>query len=250
MNKVIVDKARLLRRVIVISWITLALCFLVKIFGGNFFEIMCKNPNYKALCTYIDSNLWFRIIVQFCSSLLCHILYILSILQKYKLSKKQFWFLSANILLSCVVKNISNIFGLLLDVWLFIIYPIILVGKNYKKYFEILIACFLSIIFQFISLIVKNLSIGIIDDSAFISLIFGIDVYIMCFLYYLYRNYKKESEKMGAYWGWFMGKPENSLESMIEKRKKKIEKNNAENAKLQKEIIAIEEELLKRKNEK
>ena len=55
---------------------------------------------------------------------------------------------------------------------------------------------------------------------------------------------------MGAYWGWFMGKPENSLESMIEKRKKKIEKNDAENAKLQSEIKAIEVELTKRKNDK
>ena len=58
MNKVIVDKARLLRRVIIISWISLALCFVIKIFGGNFFEIICENPNYKALCEYADNNFW------------------------------------------------------------------------------------------------------------------------------------------------------------------------------------------------
>ena len=55
---------------------------------------------------------------------------------------------------------------------------------------------------------------------------------------------------MGRFWAFFAGKPDNILKRMLEGHKKKIDKNNAENAKLKEEMIAIEEELLKRKNEK
>lgn len=243
MNKVYVDKARLLRRAIIISWATLALCFLVKIFGGNFFEIMCESPNYKALCEYAESHFWLMFILQFVSSLYCHALYLLAILQKYKFSLKEFIFVFATVLISPLIKYYSNVLGLLYDVWLFIIMPFCMSKFNVKKIFVILVACFLSIAFQFISLIVKNISIGIIDDSAFISLIYMIDVYIMCLLYYLYRNYKKENNDMGAFWGWFAGKPADKLRVMKAKREAKIKK-------LEAEVNAIEVELSKKKNEK
>lgn len=242
-NKVIVDKARLLRRAIILSWATLALCFVVKIFGGNFFEIMCKNPNYKALCDYAESHFWLMYILQFISSLYCHIFYILAIIPKVKLSKKEFIFVLINIAVSPIIKYYSDIFGLIFDVWLFIIMPLSMLKFDFKKLLVILFACFLSIAFQFVSLIVKNISIGIIDNSAFVSLIYGIDVYIMCLLYYLYRNFNKEKQKMGAFWGWFMGKPEDKLKAMKAKREAKIKKYEAE-------INAIELELSKRKNKK
>ena len=241
MNKVYVDRARLLRRVIIISWINLALCFVVKIFGGNFFEIMCENPNYKALCEYAESHFWLMFILQFISSLYCHSFYLLSILQKYKFSIKEFIFVFINVLASPIIKYYSNTFGLIYDVWLFIIMPLCMLKFNFKKILVILIACFLSIAFQFISLIVKNISVGIIDDSAFISLIYMIDVYIMCLLYYLYRNYQKEKENMGAFWGWFAGKPVDKLKEMKAKREKQV-------AKLNEEIKAIEEAIKAQSN--
>ena len=194
MNKVIVDKARLLRRVIVISWITLALCFVVKIFGGNFFEIMCNNPNYKALCEYADTNFWCKYVIAFCSSIICEYFFLLSILQEYKFTKKQFILVVLSIMASVFLKLYFEKFYIISDIWITFILPILLVGKNYKKYIEIVIAIILSFSFQFISLIVKNIAITVIDGSTFISLIFGIDVYLMFFLYYLYRNYKKEKK--------------------------------------------------------
>ena len=99
-----------------------------------------------------------------------------------------------SIMASVFVKLYFDDFYIISDISITFILPIILVGKNYKKYFEILIAIVLSFAFQFISLIVKNLAITIIDESTFISLIFGIDVYLMFFLYYLYRNYQKEKK--------------------------------------------------------
>ena len=238
MNKVLVDKARLLRRVIIISWISLALCFVIKIFGGNFFEIMSDNPKYKALCEYADNNFWCKYLICFASSMVCEILFLLAIFQKYNLSIKEWVISTISVIIACFIKLLLPTFGLLSDVWITILLPIVLIGKPSKKYFAVLFANLFNWAFQFISLLVKNLSIEIIDNSTFISLIYMIDLYFMCFLYYLYRNYQKESKKMGAFWSWFAGKPVDKLKEMKVKREKQI-------AKLNEEIKAIETEIAK-----
>ena len=195
MNKVIVDKARLLRRAIVISWATLALCFIVKIFGGNFFEIMCENPNYKALCEYADTHLWLKFIIGFLSSMLCEVLYLLAIIQKYKMSKRQFILTSICVAISCFIKLYSSKFGILGDVLITLLLPMFFVGKNFKKYIDIFVAIVLSFSFQLLSLLVRNLGIVNVGETYFVGLIFMIDVYLMFFLYYLYRNYNKKEMK-------------------------------------------------------
>ena len=244
MNKVIVDKARLLRRVIIISWITLALCFVIKIFGGNFFGIMCENPNYKALCEYADSHFWLKYFLGASSTMLCQSLYNLAIIQKYKFNLKEFLLTFISVLISSAIRYfITSPITIVLDFWLFAVLPMILLGKEYKKYWKILVAWFLTFVFQLVSLITKNLAIKSVDDSTFISLIYMIDLYIMCILYYLYRNYKKEKTKMGMFWGMFAGKPVDKLKEMKAKREKQI-------AKLNEEIKAIEAEIAKQSDNK
>ena len=244
MNKIIVDKARLLRRVIIISWISLALCFVIKIFGGDFFEIMCQSPNYKALCEYADTHFWLKYIITILSSFYCQTLYSLAILEKYKFNKIELIITFVSVMVACAIKLLYPTIGVFFDIWLCFVVPYIFIGKGFKKkWWQVPLAYALTFCFQLLSLVAKNLSIGIIDNSTFISLIFNIDVYIMCFLYYLYRNYEKEKKDMGAFWVIFMGKPADKLKAMREKRLAKI-------AKLQAEINAIEIELSKKKDEK
>lgn len=242
MNKV-VDKARLLRRAIIISCITLALCFVIKIFGGNFFEIMCDNPNYKALCEYADSHLWLKFVIGFFSSTLCQSLYELAILQKYRFSTKELIITIISVFISCLIKLYFQILGWISDAWLFIILPILLLGKDYKKYWQVIVAFLLTLSFQFVSLIVKNIGVVVVIETYFVGLIYMIDLYLMCFLYYLYRNYQKEQKTMGILWGLFAGKPVDKLKAMKAKREAKIKK-------LEAEVNAIEIELSKKKNEK
>ena len=243
MNKIIVDKARLLRRAIVISWITLILCFIVKIFGGNFFEIMCNNPKYKALCEYADTHLWLDFIVSFISSMYCQSLYLLAIIQQYKFTKLQFLVCIFSVIISSCVKIFSFPFGWIIDIWLFLLMPICFLGKNYKKYWHTIIAFLITLLFQVISMVVKNIGNINIAETYFIGIIYSIDVYIMSLLYYLYRNFEKEKKTMGKLWGLFMGKPVDKLKEMKAKREKQI-------AKLNEEIKAIEQEIEKQKNEK
>jgi hypothetical protein len=242
-NKVVVDKTLLLRRVIIISWITLALCFVVKIFGGNFFEIMCNNPNYIALCEYADTHFWLKYVIAIISSMFCHSFYILSILQKYKMSLKDFLFTFVSILISCWLKLQNQTIGGIFDIWIAFGLPFVLLGKDFcKKWWQVPIAYGLTFLFQLFSLLVKNIGIRNISETYFIGLIYMIDVYTMCVLYYLYRNFKKEKEKMGALWMIFAGKPVDKLKAMKAKREAEIRK-------LEAEITAIEIEISKRKNE-
>lgn len=243
MDKVYVDKARLLKRVIIISWASLALCFVIKIFGGNFFEIMCESENYKALCEYADTHLWLKFIIGFLSSMLCQSLYVLAILQKYKFSKFEFITTFASVFLSCLVKLYSQTFGIVLDIWTFILMPMVFLKTNWRKYIDVIVAELFVWAFQILSLLTKNLGIVNVGETYFIGLIYMIDLYIMCLLYYLYRNNKKEKNIMGILWGWFAGKPVERLLKMKAKRETKIHK-------LETEKHAIELEIAKRKNEK
>lgn len=243
MNKVIVDKARLLRRAIVISWATLALCFIVKIFGGNFFEIMCQSENYKALCEYADTHFWLKYLLGIVSSMICQSFFLLSIIQEYKFTKKQFCSVFISVIVATFVKMIDQEIGVLFDIYLTFILPALFWGKNFKKYITIIIANIFIFAFQIISLFVKNIGFVNVGDTYFIGLIYSIDVYIMCILYYLYRNFNKENDNMGVLWVYFMGKPADKLKAMKAKREAKIKK-------LEAEINAIEIELSKKKDEK
>ena len=234
------DKARLLRRAIIISWASLAICFIIKIFGGNFFEIVCENPNYKALCEYADTHFWLKYLIGVVSSMFCQCLYVLAILQQYKLKKWQLIITAISVLIGTYIKYVSTMFGWIFDIWLLIGIPILFLGKYYKRYWQVLVAFAMNFIFQLISLLVKNIQIYNVSENYFIGLIYAIDVYIMCLLYYLYRKYKKEKKDMGMLWVFFMGKPIEKLKSMKAKREEKI-------AKLEKEINAIELEIERQK---
>lgn len=238
------DKARLLRRVIIISWASLALCFVIKIFGGNFFEIVSNNPNYKALCEYADSHYWTKILIGFISSMVCECFYLLSILQKYKFTIKEFIITIIVVLCSCICQIFFVEYAIIADIVMFFVLPCFFIGKEYKKYWQVLGAWVLTFAFQLVSLLVKNIGLMKVSDTLFIGLIYSIDVYIMCALYYFYRNFKKEKKEMGFLWGMFMGKPVDKLKAMKEARLAKIKK-------LEAEINAIENEIERQnKNDK
>lgn len=51
------DKVRYLKRVILVSWVTLLICFTLKLIGGNIFYIVCENERFKQVCDFVDNNL-------------------------------------------------------------------------------------------------------------------------------------------------------------------------------------------------
>ena len=47
---------RVIKRSIILCWIALAICFIVKILGGNFFEIVVHNDRFTAVCEFCQKS--------------------------------------------------------------------------------------------------------------------------------------------------------------------------------------------------
>ena len=189
------DKERYLKRVIVVCWIALAICFGIKLFGGNLFEIMCENENFIKVCDYADSHWWAYYLI---SSIYCLInvyFFTLAIMQKTKYNNWQIIVVVITVLSCNLLKAMGTIIGLIADVWQVILMPFIFVIKEKKKYKNILIANILLVVFQFLSLIAKNVGLIVMsNDGALVAAIYSIDVLLMVLLYFGYSNIIKRKE--------------------------------------------------------
>lgn len=183
------DKKKYLQRVIIVSWIALIICFVIKLFGGNLFEIVCTNETFIAICDYADTHLWANYLI---SALYCFIslyFFTLAIMQKTKYKAWQLIILILTVLGGTALKIWNSTYGLYFDIWQFIIMPAIFLSKQFKKYLNIIIANVSLIVFQLISMYVKDIEIGtILGDSVLVGTIYSIDILLMVILYFAYVN--------------------------------------------------------------
>lgn len=190
------DKERYLKRVIVVCWIALAICFGIKLFGGNLFEIACENENFIKLCDIAENN---KIVYFLISTLYCYVsnyFLILAICGKCRFSKVELIVYSITVLLVCGIKLLSPYIGVIFDIWQVIVMPCLFTLKNTKRHFYVILGNLLVLIFQSTSLFVKNLSFEIVTENGLlIGIIYSIDVTIMYVLYYLYSNFYIRKEK-------------------------------------------------------
>ena len=185
------DKKRFLRRVIIVSWIGLAVCFLIKLFGGNLFEIACTNENFIAVCNYADTHLWLNYII---SALYCFIslyFFTLAILQRTKYKLWELLVVVVTVLAGTAIKVFWTVTaGLIFDIWQFILMPIVLLNKDWRKYFNIIIANVLLFGFQALSMYIKNIKFSVLGDTLLIDMIYSIDILIMLILFFAYSETK------------------------------------------------------------
>ena len=190
------DKERYLKRVIVVCWIALAVCFGIKLFGGNLFEIMCENENFIKVCEHADNHWWANYIIYVPYSFVSCYFFTLAIMQELKFTKRQFIITLITIMVGTAIKMSSQVLGLIFDFWQFIIMPALFTIKTPKRHWFVLIGNVLLFSFQAISMFVKNIKIGVLtSEGVLISIIFSIDVLLMLILYYGYSNViKKKGE--------------------------------------------------------
>lgn len=190
------DKRKYLKRLIIVCWIALAICFGIKLFGGNLFEIICTNENFVKVCEYADNHWWAYYLI---SSTYCFAnvyFFTLAIMQNTKYSKWQLIIVIATVLVCNLLKSFNTIVGLFADVWQLICMPFVFVIKEKSKYKNVIIANVLLLIFQFSSAIIKNVNIEVMsNDRALIASIFSIDVILMVLLYFGYSNLISRKEK-------------------------------------------------------
>lgn len=184
----------ILKRMIILCWVILGICFIVKIFGGNFFQIVVSNDRFIKLCDFID-NTFLYYIVQFCSYYAISII-IMSIMNfDKKFTRNQLIILSIVIIVCFILQNIVNMWNEMISSIIFTLIRYVLVPLIVlkSKILMVVIVNVVDIIFQLISMFIKDLGIGIFPDNSLIAIIFLIDYYIMLILFLLYvKYYKKE----------------------------------------------------------
>ena len=179
-------KEVVLRKSIITCWVLLIICFIVKICGGNFFNISCDNERFVNFCNYIDKT-----IIKY---VMYYISFITQTILMYRLinpigfvtKRKHILFLIICSVIWCLKLLIENI-NLKIPLFLLDIIDLIamfvLLYSFTKKFKRTIIAIMLLFIFPFISAITKNIGLsGVITDSYFITTCFIIDMYIMLIL--------------------------------------------------------------------
>ena len=166
-------------------------------FGGNLFEIVCKNETFIAVCEFCDNNWWARYLIGVVNTFLSIYLFCLAILGEIKYKLWQLIVLSATVLIGTAVKLEFTNFGWIFDVWQGVIMPIIFLNKRWKEYYKIIIANALLVVFQAVSLFTKNLGLTfVVSNGMLITFIYCLDVTIMLLLYYLYANLIKTKKEV------------------------------------------------------
>lgn len=192
---------------IILCWIMLVACFIIKLFGGNWFEIVCTNEHFSRVCEFIENNRVLYESISFVMYVVPTIFIVLSFSFIPKPSKKQLIIIVWDLIFLWATTFISLNIKLFLEPIVFIILPIVLnfIGQEQntikdtikKTWYYGIVGYAISFAFQFISLITRNIGIKIISDDVLITFIMLIDYYIMLALYYLYVKLKKGESKNG-----------------------------------------------------
>lgn len=169
-------------------WTLLLVCFGIKIFGGNLFEIACENKTFINVCEYIDNSMFLKITINCISSLILDSLTLLAIMKIKKYNKIQAFIIIPLIIISSISFWYIPVLKTIIDLFLLIGIPIIY-KVNWKR---ILLGFVLMILFQQISLFTKDIGKIYLDcENTLIMLIINIDTFIMLILYYLYATRKE-----------------------------------------------------------
>ena len=174
------------KTLIISCWAVLLCCFVVKLLGGNFFEIVCENEKFIRFCKFIDGNI-LKYVISFIMYMVSAFIYMLAVVRNQTSNKRK---IIAFVLYSVLwtIKLIAYNMPIIVTIAEFIGVIGIPILMN-KKYWKMsLIGCGLNLLFQLISLITKNVELNYVDDSMFVAIIFNIDYYIMIILFYLYRT--------------------------------------------------------------
>lgn len=177
---------------IVVSWVVLIACLIIKLFGGNWFELGTENTKFIEFCNFVDNAMWLKISLGSIIYLITTLPVLCCILNRPRLDLK----LHLLFIPLMVIKTITSWYILwlsfVLDLLIIIILPLIICRfKNWRK---VIIANLLVMAFQLLTIGIRNISIDFNIGNTFLEQsIIQVDYYIMVLLFYLY-NFKKNGD--------------------------------------------------------
>lgn len=194
------NKKKVLTRLIILCWLTLIICFAIKLLFGNYFAIELNNEKLTTISNFIDDNIWIKNTIYLIINLFTNIVYLLIVCDKNSFSKKQLIILILILIVLYIPKIFNNeMLSIIGDCIQAFILPIFFLKP--KKWYRIPLGFILDLGFQYLSLITKNIGLkDVSNENFFIAIIFMIDYYIMLILIYLYCNQfriKKEVKNNG-----------------------------------------------------
>lgn len=157
--------------------------------GAYSFEIACQNEKVIRCFEFIDNHFWIKILLGVFTNLILSGLTMLAIL-KQKIFYREQWLIFVPYIISMSIISWYNIkISTILNFGLYLI-PI---AYNKKKWYRSIFGLLLVILFQFLSLKIKNISgYNLNDEPILVTMIMQIDTFILVFLYYLYSSYTIE----------------------------------------------------------
>lgn len=196
---------RPIKRAIILCWIMLVACFAIKLFGGNWFEVVCTNEHFSNFCKFVDQNLFLRVLIGTIMFVSSGYFIFVTISLLNKPTKKQKIIILISLIFISAFSEINITIKSALEFVVFCLIPYATnkvesakEEKVFKKTWHLGILGYgVVFLFQFISLITRNVGIKITHDSLLITLILMIDYYIMIALCYLYVKNRKENKENG-----------------------------------------------------
>lgn len=177
---------------ILTCWALLLICLVIKLFGGNWFELNSENTKFIQFCNYVDNTMWLKMILA-CLIFIFTTLPVICMLYNVKKLSTKMLLIHIPIM---IFKSIINWYivwlGYIIDLIYLIILPIILT-RNWKR---VLLVNVLAFATQLLTILIRSMSINFNFGNTFLEqALYQIDYYIMILLLYLYNTYfiiKKE----------------------------------------------------------
>lgn len=188
-----------LKRSIIICWVLLAICLVIKLFGGNFFAIVCTNDNFVNVCNFVDKS-FIKYILYFALFMTESIMLLFIVKPNIKLKSIIF----VLYILACIIcwvlkvlieQGIINLNAALVSIIL-ILYLYVILAITTKRYVFSFVIVIYNMLLSLLSAILKSISLtNFITDSFLITTIFMIDYYILLTLTFLYQRKNKKNKK-------------------------------------------------------
>lgn len=183
-----------IKRAIALCWIMLVACFLIKLFGGNWFEVVCTNEHFIKVCNFIDEHIFVENSLAFCLYVVFTTILISCACWISRPSKKQIIILSATLSFVWSTMFLSMTIKTILEIFCFLFFPIYFNKWEIRKtWFYGIVGYIADLSFQLLSLFTRGIKVSIIGDgNTLLALILMIDYYIMIILYFLLIKSRKE----------------------------------------------------------
>lgn len=173
------------KALIIMCWVLLAVCVIIKLFGGNWFELSTDNTKFIDFCAFVDNTMWIKMILA--CIVYCVSTYVIMCIScnKTKLTKKQTLIVIPIMIFKSLLTWYNSFIPLILDIVLLFGIPFLIT----KKWLRPLIVIGIVLLLQILTLVIRN--IGLIENfnynSTLISLLYQLDYYIMLLLLYFYN---------------------------------------------------------------